>query len=75
MRYIPNTEEQKKEMLKDIGVSSFETLIENVPQNLRLKDKLNIPKAMSESELEDNIFHIAKKNADFYSMKPLLGAG
>jgi hypothetical protein len=35
MRYIPNTEEQKKEMLKDIGVSSFEDLIESVPQNLR----------------------------------------
>ncbi len=75
MRYIPTTEEQKKEMLKKIGVPSFETLIESVPQNLRLKDKLNIPKAMSESELEDKIFHIAKKNADFYSMKPLLGAG
>jgi glycine dehydrogenase subunit 1 len=75
MRYIPTTEEQKEEMLKEIGVSSFEDLIESVPQNLRLKDKLNIPDAISESELEDNIFHIAKKNADFYSMKPLLGAG
>jgi len=75
MRYIPTTKEQKKEMLKEIGVSSFEDLIESVPQNLRLKDKLNIPEAMSESELEDNIFQIAKKNADFYSMKPLIGAG
>lgn len=75
MRYIPTTEEQKEEMLKEIGVSSFEDLIESVPQNLRLKDKLNIPDAISESELEDKIFHIAKKNADFYSMKPLLGAG
>ena len=75
MRYIPTTEEQKKEMLKKIGVSSFEDLIENIPQSLRLKKKLSIPEAMSESELEDNIFHIAKKNADFYSMKPLLGAG
>ncbi|MBU4562350.1 aminomethyl-transferring glycine dehydrogenase, partial [bacterium] len=71
MRYIPTTEEQKKNMLKEIGVPSFEALIESVPQNLRLKDKLNIPKAMSESELEDKIFHIAKKNVDFYSMKPL----
>ena len=75
MRYIPTTEEQKEEMLKEIGVSSFEDLIKSVPQSLRLKDKLNIPEAMSESELEDNIFHIAKKNADFYSMKPLIGAG
>lgn len=75
MKYIPNTEEQKKEMLKEIGVSSFEDLIESVPQNLRLKDRLNIPQAMSESELEEKIIHIAKKNADFYSMKPLMGAG
>jgi glycine dehydrogenase subunit 1 len=75
MRYIPTTEEQKKEMLKEIGVSSFADLIESIPQNLRLKDKLNIPEAISESELEDKIFHIAKKNADFYSMKSLLGAG
>ena len=75
MRYIPATEEQKKEMLKEIGVSSFEELIKSVPQSLQLKEKLNIPEAMSESELEDKIHHIANNNADFYSMKPLLGAG
>jgi glycine dehydrogenase subunit 1 len=75
MRYIPTTEEQKKEMLKEIGVSSFEDLIESIPQNLRLKDKLNIPKAMAESELEDKIYHIAQKNSNFFLMKPLVGAG
>jgi len=75
MRYIPATEEQKKEMLKEIGVSSFEELIKSVPQSLQLKEKLNIPEAMSESELEDKIHHIANNNADFYSMKPLIGAG
>jgi len=75
MRYIPTTEEQKKEMLKEIGVSSFEDLIESIPQNLRLIDKLNIPEAISESELEDKIYRLAKKNADFNSMKPLIGAG
>jgi glycine dehydrogenase subunit 1 len=75
MRYIPATKEQKKEMLKEIGVSSFEELIKSVPQSLQLKEKLNIPEAMSESELEDKIHHIANNNADFYSMKPLLGAG
>ena len=65
MRYIPTTKEQKKEMLKEIGVSSFEELIENIPQSLRLKEKLSIPEAMSESELEDKIYRIAKKNANF----------
>ncbi|GAG32364.1 unnamed protein product, partial [marine sediment metagenome] len=52
-----------------------EDLIENIPQSLRLKEELSIPKAMSESELEDKICRIAKKNADFYSIKPLIGAG
>jgi len=75
MRYIPNTEEQKMEMLKEIGVSSFEELIKDVPANLRLKEKLNIPEAIPESELEDKIYHLAQKNSDFFLMKPLVGAG
>lgn len=75
MRYIPTTEEQKEEMLKEIGVSSFEDLIESVPQSLRLKDKLNIPEAISEGELEEKIYHIAQKNSNFFLMKPLVGAG
>ncbi len=75
MRYIPTTEEQKKEMLKEIGVSSFEDLIENIPQSLRSKEKLNIPEAISESELEEKIYHIAQKNSNFFLMKPLVGAG
>ncbi len=75
MRYIPATKEQKREMLKEIGVSSFEDLIKNIPQGFRLKEKLNIPEALSESELEEKIYRIAKKNANFYSIKPLIGAG
>ena len=75
MRYIPSTEEQKKEMLKEIGVSSFEDLIESVPQGVRFKRKLNIPEAISEAELEEKIYQIAKKNSDFFLMKPLIGAG
>jgi len=75
MRYIPSTEEQKKEMLREIGVSSFEDLIESVPQEVRFKRKLNIPEAISEAELEEKIYQIAKRNSDFFLMKPLIGAG
>ena len=75
MRYIPSTSEQQKEMLKEIGVSSFEELITSIPENVRLKKKLNIPPALPENELEENIVRIAQKNVDFYSMKPLIGAG
>ena len=75
MRYIPSTEEQKKEMLKEIGVSSFEDLIGSVPQEVRFEGRLNIPEAISETELEEKIYQIAKKNSDFFLMKPLIGAG
>ena len=75
MRYIPSTEEQKKEMLKEIGVSSFEELIEAIPAGFRFKGRLNVPEAISEAELEEKIYQIAKKNSDFFLMKPLIGAG
>ncbi|TET77023.1 MAG: aminomethyl-transferring glycine dehydrogenase subunit GcvPA [Candidatus Cloacimonadota bacterium] len=75
MRYIPTTEEQKKGMLEGIGVSSFEDLIGGIPASVRFKGKLNVPEAISESELEEKICRISKRNADFFLMKPLIGAG
>ncbi len=75
MRYIPSTEEQLKEMLREIGVSSFEELIDSIPKEVRLKGKLDLPAALSEQELEEEIGGIAQKNADFYNLKPLIGAG
>jgi len=61
MRYIPSTKEQQVEMLKEIGVSSFEELLESIPEKVKLKRKLNIPPALSEQELEDKIVKIAQK--------------
>lgn len=75
MRYIPTTEEQKKGMLEGIGVSSFEDLIGGIPAGVRFKGKLNIPEAICESEVEEKIYRISKRNADFFLMKPLIGAG
>jgi glycine dehydrogenase subunit 1 len=75
MRYIPSTEEQQREMLTEIGVSSFEELIASIPEKVRLKRKLNLPPPFAENELEEKIIQIAQKNADFYQLKPLLGAG
>jgi glycine dehydrogenase subunit 1 len=75
MRYISNTQKQKKELLKEIGALSFEELISNIPEEIRVKGDLNIPSALSESELFDKVNGISNKNIDFLSMKPLIGAG
>lgn len=50
-RYIPNTEDDCREMLKVIGVSSIEDLFESIPRNFRLSSPLKLPEPFSESEL------------------------
>jgi glycine dehydrogenase subunit 1 len=75
MRYIPNTEEQKEEMLKEIGVSSIEGLLKDIPFSVRVKGNLNLPEALSEEELKEEFYKISKKNLDFFEYKPLIGAG
>ena len=62
MRYIPSTEEQREEMLKEIGVSSFEELVSGIHEKVLPKGKLEIPEAISETELEDAILQISRKS-------------
>ncbi|MCI0418922.1 MAG: hypothetical protein L0312_06845, partial [Acidobacteria bacterium] len=38
-------------MLREIGASSLEDLFSGIPQELRLKSLLNLPRALSEPEL------------------------
>ena len=74
MRYIPNTKEDREEMLKEIGVSSFNDLLKDIPEEAFLKKTLDIP-VLSEEELTEKIYKISKKNLDFRFFKPLVGAG
>ncbi len=75
MKYVSNTPAQKKDMLQAIGVESFETLIESVPERVRLNRRLRVPEALSEFQLEEHVQTISGENADFSRMKCLLGAG
>jgi glycine dehydrogenase subunit 1 len=61
MGFVPNTEEDKKEMLKAIGVSSFEELISDIPPEIRLKEELNLPEPLSEHEVLKNCKAYPKK--------------
>lgn len=73
--YIPNTREDQKEMLKEIGVKSIEELFDGIPQSLRLKVDLNIPPSLSEMELINEMRKLSEKNANLDEYVSFLGGG
>ncbi|WP_353094965.1 aminomethyl-transferring glycine dehydrogenase subunit GcvPA [Tissierella praeacuta] len=75
--YIPNSDvEVQQEMLKEIGLKSLEDLHVEIPEELKLKKSLNLPKPFeSEYELERGIEKILKKNISSKEYLNFLGAG
>ena len=73
-RFIPNRKEHREKMFRDIGVETFEELLEPVPEKYRLKDKLNIPGPLSELELTGEFEEFAGKNTGA-ELACFLGAG
>jgi glycine dehydrogenase len=62
-RHIGPDERQVAEMLKTIGVSSLEELVDRtVPANIRMKEELNLPAAMSEAAYLQHIKEVSLKN-------------
>lgn len=71
--YIPSTEKEKKEMLSAVGAKSIDELFADVPDDVMLKDGLDIPEGMSELEVSRKIRKMAAKNKVFDSI--FRGAG
>lgn len=59
--YLPHTENDKEEMLKAIGISSFEELLRQVPTKF-LKTKYNIPDSLDEAQAFRHLSNLAEKN-------------
>ena len=74
MNYISNTDEQRREMLDEISVDSFEELLRDIPEDLR-NIKLNLPEALSELELIKVLRELSEQNADLNHYTSYLGAG
>ncbi|MGG3522749.1 aminomethyl-transferring glycine dehydrogenase subunit GcvPA [Bacillus pseudomycoides] len=74
--YIPNmVPEVKEEMLKEIGAESVMELYACIPDELKLKEEMNIPKALTEYELRRHIEGILCKNTSTSEYLNFLGAG
>lgn len=74
-RYIPNTEEQQKQMLNEIGLNNIDELFADVPESVRLKSGLDIPPALSEINLAEHLRKLAGKNSNLDDYTCFIGAG
>ena len=63
--YIPNTKSEQLAMLEEIGFHSIDELFAHIPEEVKVKDGLNIPSGMSEMEVRKAVTKIAKKNKVF----------
>lgn len=70
--YIPNTWDERLEMLKSIGLESMDELYSVVPEAARVKE-LNLPDGLSELEVKQRVKTIAEKNKTYSSV--FRGAG
>jgi glycine dehydrogenase subunit 1 len=74
LRYIPNSPDERAEMLRIVGLDSAEDLFSSIPENLRLRGHLDIPAAISEMELLAG-FEARAANNTASRRSSFLGAG
>lgn len=73
--YLSQTSENIKEMLDKIGVKSEEDLFDCIPESVRFKGELNLPKHKSELEVRKIMTELADMNCSTNKKVCFLGAG
>jgi len=69
--FIPNTKEDKEQMLSKIGAKDIKALLAQIPQKF-LYPALDLPQALTEQELTAHVRELAAKNKP---LKNFIGAG
>jgi glycine dehydrogenase subunit 1 len=75
MSYIPNTPEDQRVMLDALGLPDLEALLTPVPENVRLRQPLDLPPALSEPDLKRLMSNMAARNQNLDNTISFLGAG
>jgi glycine dehydrogenase subunit 1 len=74
-RYTPATDDDRAEMLREIGLDSIEALFEDIPQRLRLDRALALDPGRSEQEVYEELRELAARNVSTEDELSFLGAG
>ncbi len=75
MPYIPNSDEDRRRMLAEIGVPDLEALLQGIPPDNRVQGELPLPAPLSESELTRHIHELCDRNFTLPPERCLLGGG
>jgi len=75
MTYIPHTDADRERMLRVIGVNQVEDLFAEIPEELRFRGLLSLPKRMDEIALRSHMQRLAAQNMDTSRGVCFLGAG
>jgi glycine dehydrogenase subunit 1 len=73
LRYLPKSDIERRQMLDTIGASTLEDLYAHLPEDVRFRGALNIPKGKSEYEIVD--YFRARGRENFNAQANFLGAG
>jgi glycine dehydrogenase subunit 1 len=74
MSFISLSPKDKKEMLAKIGISSVDDLFQCIPDDLKIKQKLEVPEALTEPELVREMEEIGGRNS-YHRFLSFLGGG
>ncbi len=73
MRYLPKSDQERREMLAEIGAASIDDLFASIPAEYRLDRDLDVPRQLAESEIVQYFRAASEKNSTGFAS--FLGAG
>ena len=75
MRYLPLSDTDRSEMLARTGVDAIDDLFADIPENLLLKEPVDLPRRKGELEVERILSRMSARNVSASSVPFFVGAG
>ena len=75
MRYTPHTPADKEQMLRTIGIDSIDELYRHIPETLRNRARIDLPRGLTELEVRRRLADLASHNATASDWSFFLGGG